>query len=137
MVVRLMPGVLDDVGSLSSLGQASWPILLRGAVAVGLSPWRNQMIGRAGTEALVLRIAHTTRRASAIGGATEKPDLFLRQWPIAVTLLLSLAGSALTGVRLTSHLGRLVSDWDAMYIASVSRPLLRIYICVSDVLVTC
>jgi formate hydrogenlyase subunit 3/multisubunit Na+/H+ antiporter MnhD subunit len=91
MVVRLMPGVLDDVGSLASLVEASWPVLLGGAVAVGLLPLRHWLMGRAGTDAIVLSIAdRTARRASAIGEATEKLDLQLRRWPVAVTLLLNL-----------------------------------------------
>jgi hypothetical protein len=66
--------------------------LLGGVLAAALWPWRDRLTGSAGTHDTLLTVAYATvRRASDVGAALEKLDLLLRQWPIAVILLLNLA----------------------------------------------
>jgi formate hydrogenlyase subunit 3/multisubunit Na+/H+ antiporter MnhD subunit len=91
-VATLMPSVLARAVSLNSLIEAGWPILLGAALAAALSPWRRRPIALAGADVLALGAAETAARlAESIGASMERLDLLLRQWPVAATLLLSLA----------------------------------------------
>jgi formate hydrogenlyase subunit 3/multisubunit Na+/H+ antiporter MnhD subunit len=92
MVATQMPTLFADAVSPGSLLEVSWPILLGGVLAAALWPWRDRLTGSAGTHDTLLTVAYATvRRASDVGAALEKLDLLLRQWPIAVILLLNLA----------------------------------------------
>jgi protein-S-isoprenylcysteine O-methyltransferase Ste14 len=92
MVATQMPTLFADAVSPGSLLEVSWPILLGGVLAAALWPWRDRLTGSAGTHDTLLTVAYATvRHASDVGAALEKLDLLLRQWPIAVILLLNLA----------------------------------------------
>ena len=91
-VATLIPSALADSSSLASIISAGWPVLLGGALAAILSPWRHRLVGLIDTSAVVSSIVETTGDlAVAIGTSAERLDLLLRRWPVAAILLLNLA----------------------------------------------
>jgi hypothetical protein len=92
IIAKLLPSALADAASLGSMISAGWPVLLGGALAAALSPWRHRLMGLNDAGAMVPGIARlATRLAATIGTSAERLDLLLRRWPVATNLLLILA----------------------------------------------
>jgi formate hydrogenlyase subunit 3/multisubunit Na+/H+ antiporter MnhD subunit len=92
MVATLIPSALADAASLGSMISAGWPVLLGGALAGALSPWRHRLMALNDASAMVPGMTGLgARLAAAIGMSAERLDLLLRRWPVATNLLLILA----------------------------------------------
>jgi formate hydrogenlyase subunit 3/multisubunit Na+/H+ antiporter MnhD subunit len=92
MVATLIPSALADGASIASMMAAAWPVLLGGALAVALLPWRHRLVELIDASTMVSGIVRvTTGLAFAIGASAEKLHLLLRRWPVAMNLLLILA----------------------------------------------
>ena len=102
LVVTLIPNALADATSLSSIISAGGPILLGGALAAALLPWRDRLPGITDTSVMVPRIVGVTARLTiATGTSAERLDLLLRRWPVAANLLL-LLGALLAALLLAA-----------------------------------
>jgi formate hydrogenlyase subunit 3/multisubunit Na+/H+ antiporter MnhD subunit len=73
-----------------TLWAAFWPVLFGGALALGLWQWANRLPRVPAGDVIVAGEA-AIRMVLPWGEAIERADAFLRRWPVASLLLLSLA----------------------------------------------
>jgi formate hydrogenlyase subunit 3/multisubunit Na+/H+ antiporter MnhD subunit len=85
-----VPGGLSEVFSLRGLWETLWPVLVGGALAIGLKRWR--VILPAIPEGdMIAALPSALRAASVCGSSLERVDALLRQWPSAGVSLLAVA----------------------------------------------
>jgi multicomponent Na+:H+ antiporter subunit A len=82
-------GTLLDAFAPGNLWTALWPVLIGGALAVGLWRWGDRL-PRVPEGDIVVAGETAVRATVAWGEALERADLYLRQWPVASFLLLTL-----------------------------------------------
>jgi len=98
MAVAVPWTLFPEVGSGSSfqvltprtLWAAFWPVLIGGALALGLSRWEDRLPRVPAGDVIVAGEA-AIRAVLPWGEAIERADAFLRRWPVASLMLLSLA----------------------------------------------
>jgi hypothetical protein len=73
-----------------ALWAAFWPVLMGGALALGLRRWEDRLPRVPAGDVMVAGEA-VIRVVSPWGEAIERADAFLRRWPVASLLLLILA----------------------------------------------
>jgi hypothetical protein len=92
-------GTLADLLTPSTLWAALWPVLLGGALALGLHRFGHHLPRIPEGDILALG-APLTRVGMALGATLERTEGVLRQWPVAGVSLLALAallGAAILG----------------------------------------
>jgi formate hydrogenlyase subunit 3/multisubunit Na+/H+ antiporter MnhD subunit len=83
-------GHLADALTPGALFDALWPVLIGAALALALRRWENRLPHLPAGD--IIGAAETAFRASYIvGGAAERADGLLRQWPMAGLSLLAIA----------------------------------------------
>ncbi len=73
------------------LGSALWPILLGGVLAAALWRWGDGLPRVPEGDIAILAARDAVGAGNAVGAAMERLDALLRQWPVAVALLLATA----------------------------------------------
>jgi hypothetical protein len=92
-------GTLADALAPSALWSALWPVLLGGALAIGLHRFGHHL-PRVPEGDIVALGAPLARAGVALGAMLERTEGVLRQWPVAGVSLLALAallGAAILG----------------------------------------
>jgi formate hydrogenlyase subunit 3/multisubunit Na+/H+ antiporter MnhD subunit len=92
-------GTLADALALSALWSALWPVLLGGALAIGLHHFGHRLPRIPEGDILALG-APLARAGVVLGDMLERTEVVLRQWPVAGLSLLALAallGAAILG----------------------------------------
>ncbi|HEY7600844.1 MAG TPA: proton-conducting transporter membrane subunit, partial [Candidatus Limnocylindrales bacterium] len=92
-------GTLADALAPSALWSALWPVLLGGALAIGLHRFGHHL-PRVPEGDIVALGAPLARAGVALGAMLERTEVVLRQWPVAGLSLLALAallGAAILG----------------------------------------
>jgi formate hydrogenlyase subunit 3/multisubunit Na+/H+ antiporter MnhD subunit len=80
-------GIMSNPFALKEFSNALWPILTGAVLALLLGRWDRTPFEKI----LVTRVSPVRRTALALGGAVERIDGMLRQWPTAGMSLLALA----------------------------------------------
>ncbi len=83
-------GSLSDALAPAALWKVLWPVLLGGALAVGLRRWGHRL-PRIPEGDVVVAGGVVARSVAACGAALERSDGLLRQWPVASLSLLFIA----------------------------------------------
>jgi multicomponent Na+:H+ antiporter subunit D len=95
-------GALSSLLTLGTLSKLLWPVLGGGALAILLGRWGDVAARRSLGNTLLAVIAPARCGALALGGALERIDAVLRQWPVAglsLLLLAMLLGAAMLAAR--------------------------------------
>jgi formate hydrogenlyase subunit 3/multisubunit Na+/H+ antiporter MnhD subunit len=82
-------GTLEDAVAPAAVWEAFWPVLLGGALAVGLWRWGDRLPRVPGGD-IAVAIDGITRIAVRWGEMLERADIVLRRWPVASVSLLVL-----------------------------------------------
>ena len=91
LYLTVMGGTLSDVFAPAALWSAAWPVLLGGALAVGLWRWGGSLPEVPEGDVVVLVAEDAKGLARATGSMMERLDSMLRQWPVAGVSLLAVA----------------------------------------------
>jgi multicomponent Na+:H+ antiporter subunit A len=91
LYLTVMGGALSDAFAPASLWSAVWPVLLGGALAVGLWRWGGSLPEVPEGDVVVLVAEDAKGLARATGSMLERLDGMLRQWPVAGVSLLAVA----------------------------------------------
>ena len=91
LYLTVMGGTVSDAIAPASLWSAVWPVLLGGALAVGLWRWGGSLPEVPEGDVVVLVAEDAKGLARATGSMLERLDGMLRQWPVAGVSLLAVA----------------------------------------------
>jgi hypothetical protein len=90
LVPTLLGVTASDVLAPQALWEAVWPILLGGALALGLRRFAHALPSLPEGDVVALG-GHAARATRACADALERADGLLSQWPVAGVSLLALA----------------------------------------------
>ncbi len=82
-------GTLEDAVAPAAVWKSFWPVLLGGALAIGLRRWGDRL-PRVPEGDIAAAIDSTTHAAIVCGKAPDQADAALRRWPVASASLLLL-----------------------------------------------
>ena len=91
LYLAVMGGTFADALAPAALWSAVWPVLLGGALAVGLWRWGGSLPEVPEGDVVVLVAEDAKGLARATGSMLERLDGMLRQWPVAGVSLLAVA----------------------------------------------
>jgi multicomponent Na+:H+ antiporter subunit A len=91
LYLAVMGGTFADALAPAALWSAVWPVLLGGALAVGLWRWGGSLPEVPEGDVVVLVAEDAKGLARAAGSMLERLDGMLRQWPVAGVSLLAVA----------------------------------------------
>ena len=80
-------GIMSNPFGLKAFSNTLWPILGGAVLALMLGRWDGTPLEKI----VVTRVSQVRRAALVLGGAVERIDSMLRQWPAAGISLLALA----------------------------------------------
>jgi multicomponent Na+:H+ antiporter subunit A len=91
LYLTVIGGTLSDALAPAVLWSAIWPVLLGGALAVGLWRWGGNLPEVPEGDVVVLVAEDAKSLARATGSMLDRLDGMLRQWPVAGVSLLAVA----------------------------------------------
>ena len=100
--LTVMGGTVADAITPASLWSAAWPLLLGGALAIGLWRWGGGLPRIPDGDIADVVVMGATRLAGVIGLTLERLDGVLRRWSVAGVSLLAVA-VVLAALMLAAH----------------------------------